>query len=167
MGYEHEERAKKQQQGWCRTSLSAYWSVKADSAGARMGYTGHSGPAPLVTCTPWWNLARERSTVQPPHPHPRCRRPAKRPFHGGFSKTSPRTPKPDNPEGSSLPEQSGSSPLRNSSPWLWGVCDVSLQLFPNRHIKLQRFSGPELVYSPCRLNVNPLYLPAPHRPLTR
>lgn len=95
MGYEHEERAKKQQQGWCRTSLSAYWSVKADSAGARMGYAGHSGPAPSVTCTPWWNLARERSTVQPPHPHPRCRRPAKRPFHGGFSKTSPRTPKPD------------------------------------------------------------------------
>lgn len=79
----------------------------------------------------------------------------------------PKTWQQDNPEGSSLPEQSGSSPLRNSSPWLWGVCDVSLQLFPNRHIKLQRFSGPELVYSPCRLNVNPLYLPAPHRPLTR
>lgn len=27
------------------------------------------------------------------------------------------------------------------SPWLWRVCDVSLRLFPNHHIKLQRFSS--------------------------
>lgn len=52
------------------------------------------------------------------------------------------------PEQLLLPERFWRCPPGKRAPCLWGVCDVSLRLFPNHHIKLQRFSSPGLLYSP-------------------
>lgn len=52
------------------------------------------------------------------------------------------------PKQSLLPERFWRCPPGKRAPCLWGVCDVSLRLFPNHHIKLQRFSSPGLLYSP-------------------
>lgn len=61
----------------------------------------------------------------------------------------PPLPTPPKLRAAAYLSDSGAGPPGKRSPGLWGVCDVSLRLFPNHHIKLQRFSSPGLLYSPA------------------
>lgn len=80
-----------------------------------------------------WEAPDGAAPSQAPPPAPLCTPP----------------PTPPNLGAASYLSSCGAGPPGKRCPCLWGVCDVSLRLFPNHHIKLQRFSSPGLLYRPA------------------